>query len=306
MSASATKAAIMVMGKKLADPSTPIAKRFRTIFTFRSIGGNDAVNALVAALDDDSALLKHEICFALGQMQNPMAIPYLEKTLRDVSENSMVRHEAGEALGAIGLAESIPILEEFAKDSTPEVSETCQLALDRIRFYLTNPLKKKEKTSLYVSVDPAPPTSGYPVPKLREILLDTKLSLFERYGAMFGLRNIGGKEAIDALAEGLNDSSALVRHEIAYILGQMQDQHAVKALSKSLATAAEHPMVRHEAAEALGAIGSPDTVLLMRQFAKDSERVVKESCIIALDVFDYVNSDEFEYADALKQYKENM
>jgi len=116
--------------------------------------------------------------------------------------------------------------------------------------------------------------------------------------------NVGGKEAIDALAEALNDNSALVRHEIAYVLGQMQDPQAVKALSKSLALASEHPMVRHEAAEALGAIGSPDTVLLMRQYAMDSEQVVKESCIVALDVFDYYTSNEFEYADGLKQYKE--
>jgi len=299
-----SKATIISMGKKLADPSTPIAKRFRTIFTFRSIGGIDAVDALVGAFNNDSALLKHEICFALGQIQNPHAIPHLVKTLRDLSENSMVRHEAGEALGAIGLSESIPTLEEFAKDPTTEVAETCQLALDRIKYYLENPAKRNVKTSSYESVDPAPPITDKTLPNLKEILLNKNISLFERYGAMFALRNIGGKEAIDALAEALNDNSALVRHEIAYVLGQMQDPQAVKALSKSLALASEHPMVRHEAAEALGAIGSPDTVLLMRQYAMDSEQVVKESCIVALDVFDYYTSNEFEYADGLKQYKE--
>jgi deoxyhypusine monooxygenase len=55
-------------------------------------------------------------------------------------------------------------------------------------------------------------------------MLDTNLPLFERYRAMFGLRNRAGptpdgrprsaqevKEAVEALAEGFKDSSALFR-----------------------------------------------------------------------------------------------
>ena len=42
---------------------------------------------------DDSALLKHEIAFVLGQMQNAHAVPALTKVLKDEKENSMVRHE---------------------------------------------------------------------------------------------------------------------------------------------------------------------------------------------------------------------
>lgn len=49
------------------------------------------------------------------------------------------------------------------------------------------------------------------VAKLRDQLLDTKLSLFDRYRAMFSLRNIGSDAAIDALAEGLKDESALLK-----------------------------------------------------------------------------------------------
>lgn len=94
--------------------------------------------------------------------------------------------------------------------------------------------------------------------------------------------SIGGKEAIDAMASGFSDSSALLRHEIAYVMGQMQDPLAVEALSRSLAAGDEHPMVRHEAAEALGAIANDDTLPLMKQYACDKERVVRESCEVAL------------------------
>ena len=47
--------------------------------------------------------------------------------------------------------------------------------------------------------------------ELRENLLDTKKSLFERYRAMFALRNIGDEEAVLALADGFGDKSALFR-----------------------------------------------------------------------------------------------
>lgn len=41
--------------------------------------------------------------------------------------------------------------------------------------------------------------------------MNTKLSLFERYRAMFALRNDGGKEAVLALATGFEDESSLFR-----------------------------------------------------------------------------------------------
>jgi deoxyhypusine monooxygenase len=74
----------------------------------------------------------------------------------------------------------------------------------------------------YTSVDPAPPTFGLlagrigtataaSVKELRSKLLDTQLPLFERYRAMFALRNIGTPEAVDALAAGFSDDSALFK-----------------------------------------------------------------------------------------------
>lgn len=48
---------------------------------------------------------------------------------------------------------------------------------------------------------------------------------------MFALRNRGGDEAVHALgASFASASSALLKHEVAYVLGQMQDAHAVATL----------------------------------------------------------------------------
>jgi hypothetical protein len=42
--------------------------------------------------------------------------------------------------------------------------------------------------------------------------------------------------------------------QVAYVLGQLQNKAASDALSVVLKNVCEHPMVRHEAAEALGSI----------------------------------------------------
>jgi len=42
---------------------------------------------------DDSALLKHELAYCLGQVKSTAALPTLESVLRNRAEDPMVRHE---------------------------------------------------------------------------------------------------------------------------------------------------------------------------------------------------------------------
>ena len=58
-------------------------------------------------------------------------------------------------------------------------------------------------------------------------------------------------------------------------------------------------MVRHECAEALGAIATEECMATLREYLADEERVVKESCVVALDMCDYESSGHFQYADTL-------
>ena len=67
-----------------------------------------------------------------------------------------------------------------------------------------------------------------------------------RYKAMFALRNAGDEKSIKALASGLTDSSALFRHEVAFVLGQVASPHAAAELTSRLRDENESPMVRHE------------------------------------------------------------
>ena len=47
--------------------------------------------------------------------------------------------------------------------------------------------------------------------------------------------------------------------QVAYVLGQLQNKAASAALSNIIRDTNEHPMVRHEAAEALGSIAGMTT-----------------------------------------------
>jgi deoxyhypusine monooxygenase len=229
-------------------------------------------------------------------MKDDAAIPVLIKVLKDVQQAPMVRHEAGEALGAIGNPSCIEILAEYAKDPVIEVAETCEIALDRIKW-----LQEKEKlndNNPYASVDPSPPLAddqGKSVADLQKILMNESESLFNRYRAMFSLRNMRSKEAVIAISSGLKGSSALFRHEIAFVLGQLQDENSIPYLVETLQDPLENEMVRHEAAEALGSIATEECVEILSKYLKDEKRVVKESCEVALDICDYEQSGAFDF-----------
>ncbi|ORZ31852.1 Deoxyhypusine hydroxylase [Catenaria anguillulae PL171] len=283
-----------------------MSERFRALFTLKALKTDDAVRAIGRGFADPSALLKHEVAYVLGQMKLEAALPILTAVLENTTEDSMVRHEAAEAMGAIGKADVIPVLEKYLNDPEDAVRETCELAVDLLKWEQEKKAAEgKRSESAYSSVDPAPPLpidEANDVPKLREILLDASLPLFKRYRAMFSLRNVGTEEAVLALADGFGDKSALFRHEIAYVFGQLQHPASVPSLAKVLQNASEEGMVRHEAAEALGSIATPECLPLLKEFAKDSDDVVRESCEVGVDMWEYENSGDLQYANGLSHH----
>jgi deoxyhypusine monooxygenase len=90
--------------------------------------------------------------------------------------------------------------------------------------------------------------------------------------------------------------TALFKHEVAYVLGQMQEAASVPALVACLEDVGEHAMVRHEAAEALGAVGGPAAAVALKAGLADRDPIVAQSCEVALDVLAHEASGAFEYA----------
>lgn len=152
--------------------------------------------------------------------------------------------------------------------------------------------------SEFGSVDPAPAVNGEALDGLVARLIDEERPMFQRMRAVFALRNRGGEAAVQALARAFEAPSALLRHEVAYVMGQMQDAAAIPFLVARLEDEAEHVMVRHEAAEALGAIGATSARPVLERFASHPAPEVAESCEVALDLLDWVTSESFEYGTA--------
>lgn len=153
--------------------------------------------------------------------------------------------EAAEAMGAISSESSIPVLKRYLNDTNRSVRETCEIALAKIEWdnspegkahssahiledgYIScarHTLSLTRPGRTYTSIDPAPPTSGLlkgklapedfsrdSIESLGVSMMDPALPLFERYRAMFALRNIGTDEAVDALASGFSDDSSLFK-----------------------------------------------------------------------------------------------
>ncbi|KAJ3101888.1 hypothetical protein HDU97_001001 [Phlyctochytrium planicorne] len=282
----------------------PLQSRFRALFALKAVNDELAVDIISKAFSDSSVLLKHELAYVLGQMKNSYAIPKLVAVLEDRSQDPMVRHEAAEALGAIGDPVSLPKLQGYLDDPNEcrVVKETCEIAIDRIKYET----KKKESsaeqenTSIYTSIDPAPANSQKSLStlELQEILLDEQRPLFERYKAMFALRNRGDEQSVLALAKGFDDDSALFRHEVAFVFGQMQHPASVPALVNVLSDINEAGMVRHECAEALGSIATKDCFDVLQKFLNDPEQVVRESCIVGLDIYENELSEDVQTVDA--------
>lgn len=300
-----TENEIKKIGALLRDPKRPLKERFRALFTLRNLGGDASIKEISSAFHDSSALLKHELAYCLGQMGDPKAIPILTKVLQDTSQEPMVRHEAGEALGAIGCPSVKELLQKYSHDPVVEVAETCQLALGRLNWLCTEEAKSgKFVSEVFHSVDPSPSSGDLRLEELEKVLVDESRPLFDRYRAIFSLRNINTPESAKVLAKGLRcPSSALFRHEVGYVLGQMASGNVVRELAETVRDTAENEMVRHEAAEALGSIATDEAVQVLQEYLHDFSVVVKESCEVALDLCEYEQSSEFQYADALNKVR---
>lgn len=131
------------------------------------------------------------------------------------------------------------------------------------------------------------------VQTLRQTLCTETTPLAQRFRALFSLKHLASLSpptpqtlpAITAIAEAFASPSALLKHELAYCLGQSRNNAAITPLRKVLEDKSEDPMCRHEAAEALGALGDKGSLDLLRKMRDDEveEVVVRETCEIAVE-----------------------
>jgi deoxyhypusine monooxygenase len=163
-SAETTDPTLLTLRKTLLSESAPLAQRFRALFSLKHLASTfivppspvqtPALQAITKCLTtSNSALLKHELAYCLGQTRNLLAVETLQGVLRDEREDPMVRHEAAEALGALGDKESLELLGERRDDTTEKevVRETCEIAVERIRWELEKQGVEKNVRKRYVT-----------------------------------------------------------------------------------------------------------------------------------------------------------
>lgn len=67
--------------------------RMHALFTLKTVKGD--IEYFLSCLSDESVLLKHEVLYCIGQMQDATVIPNLIAVLQDTQEHVVSRHEAG-------------------------------------------------------------------------------------------------------------------------------------------------------------------------------------------------------------------
>lgn len=154
----------------------------------------------------------------------------------------------------------------------------------------------------------AVPEQDTQVPTLRRIITSESEPLARRFRALFSLKHLASLQppneqtvpAIEAIAAAFSSPSALLKHELAYCLGQSRHDAAIAPLRGVLEDKEEDSMCRHEAAEALGALGDKGSLSLLKELRDDEEEVdvVRETCDIAVD--------RIEWEHGLLKDKENL
>lgn len=274
--------------------------RHEAAYTLGQMQRLDAVPFLEGLLMDptEDPVTRHEAAEALGAIEAPESLSVLERHAVEAT-SVHVRETCALALAQLNYEISKGTcgcdrrpqealrLEALAAAPTAETGLGTEMEAEACP--LVRPAEPLPAVK-YVSPVRTSAADAAPLPTLRTRLHDHSLPLFDRYRALFALRDAvpaEGEAAVSVLCDALSGASsvsdsALLKHEVAFVLGQLEHPAATTSLAEAVRREGEHGMVRHEAAEALGAIGTPEAVEVLRDYCAHEEEILRESCWVAL------------------------
>ncbi len=251
----------------MLDFNTPSYLKLESLFYLMNVADDESINSICKLLENDKCeLVRHEAAFALGEMASGNSIEVLKKAYEnDVS--LVVKHECLMSLGTIGSINDIDFLKKKIFEEKYEISCSAKIALQRILQkddFESNVRKYKTK---YI-----------------EKIKDVKNTFQnDRIQILFQLMNIADDDSIQAIYWSLkNDVCRIVRHEAAFVLGEIGTKKAVKYLIDGLNNE-KTAIVLHEGLFALGTAGNEDAVDFIRKYLDDNNYVISESARIAID-----------------------
>lgn len=272
------------------NPNTSVSTKTRVLYYLRCLDTEEAALELQNCITNKSVLIDHEVAYILGQMKQRATIPFLFSLIEDESVNPIVRHEAIEALGNFEDKSLISKLELYLNSPIDIIKESAILAIRK----LESSDKCEQPFSKYYSRDPAHPFKGSFEEAVKMFFSN---DIEDQYKAIFYFRDLNTPEAVEMLAKGFSFSSDLLKHEIAYVFGQMENPLSVPALIDVLLNENEADIVRHEAAEALGNIATDEALECLEKFVDSEIDILKESSNVGLGIS---ANDEDDYSNIEK------
>lgn len=261
--------------------------------------GAEAVEPLIAALDNDSWQVRAGAVRALGEIGDSRAIdplsalieggePGERPTSREAvprvtaaggAGESYVRSAAVAALGQIGGPRVVPALIVRLKDPDPRVREAAVTDLGklddpRVVEAIAASLKD-DSSSVRMSAAAAlrRRKDAGAVEALIAALDDE--DAFVRSGAVRALGEIGDRRAVEPLIGCLDDPHVRVRSDAAGWLGKLGDERAVEPLIGCLDDPYES--VRSDAVEALSRLGGEKAIARLCEVLKDKDMRVRQT-----------------------------
>lgn len=224
----------------------------------------------------ESELLRHEAMYVMGQMRAQRTFPFLVARMNDEKEFPIVRHEAGEALANFhNIKEKcIPEMEKHYNSDVPVLKSTVRVGIEKLKTFSeesrlgkkfngtiepAEPFNKSElleflKNKGVEAAEQLQPDQLYKIVQEKILSSYDEVEEYPKYRMTYFLRDEATKEAIEVLVsmlepENRENVSELLRHEVSFILGQINDGSDIitKILTRVSFDEEESAIVRHEA-----------------------------------------------------------
>jgi len=226
--------------------------RIAAVNALGRLGDTAAVPAVIDALTDEDARVRHRACRACGALADPRAVPALTARLED---GPRVRVAAASALGSIGTDEALTPLIELLDDADESIRRIAASALGNADS------SKPVEPLAEALTDESAVVRNAAVYSIIELLsnVPTKHSHTVRDRVVSTLNGVDDDTVIDPLVEILTEAQTRrQRRNAAWILGRVADPDAASAID-ALATAMgdDDEQTARFAATSLTELGGP-------------------------------------------------
>ncbi|ORE00490.1 DOHH [Hepatospora eriocheir] len=272
----------------MKDKNVSVSVKNNIIFNCESTASDELLSVLLQnSLTNDSVLIDHEIAYKLGQLVQENSKEFLIELMSDENKDPIVRHEAIEALGNFEDPSLISLIEKYLDSNESLVRETAYLAVRKLSV-----LTKENKYKLNINeLDTKQVNDEFSVRSpafiTKKSFIESKSMFFkgdlwEKYTALLRLRDLNTEESYEVIKKGFEDKSALFRHEVAFVMGQLNNPTFIKTLESVLNNPKEEDVVRHEAAASLGCINTEESKKILMKNLNNPIRIVRESIECAI------------------------